>query len=70
MLSMLLVLIHLSHLESFGIPYLMPFIGPDLNEYQDQRDTLLRMPLAMLWRRPIYTRDNARRKLRWKKEKE
>ncbi len=70
LMSALLVLIHLSHLESFGIPYLMPFVGPDLNDYQDQRDTLLRVPLGKLWRRPIYTREHARRKLRWKKEKE
>lgn len=66
LVSMLIVLIHLSHLESFGIPYLMPFVGPDLNGYQDQRDTLLRMPTACLWRRPIYAKEHSRRKLRWK----
>lgn len=64
LLSLLAVLVHLSHLESFGIPYLMPFVGPDLNQYQDERDTLLRLPLGWLKRRPIYTRDGARIRLK------
>lgn len=70
LLSLLAVLIHLSYLESFGIPYLMPFIGPDLNEYQDERDTLLRLPLSWLKRRPIYTRRGARVRLKIKNKKE
>lgn len=69
LLSLLTVLVHLSHLESFGIPYLMPFVGPDLNRYQDERDTLLRLPLAWLKRRPIYTRDGARVRLKTQDDK-
>ena len=67
LLSLLAVLIHLSHLESFGIPYLMPFVGPDLNHYDDERDTFLRLPLSWMKRRPIYTMENARVRLRIKK---
>ena len=70
LLSLLIVLIHLSHLESFGIPYLMPFVGPDLNQYDDERDTLLRLPLARLKRRPIYTREGARVRLKFTDKKE
>ena len=70
LLSLLTVLIHLSHLESFGIPYLMPFVGPDLNQYDDERDTLLRLPLARLKRRPIYTREGARVRLKFTGKKE
>ncbi|MBR1390079.1 MAG: spore germination protein, partial [Lachnospiraceae bacterium] len=63
----LAVLIHLSHLKSFGIPYLMPFVGADLNDYQDERDSIIRMPLFALNRRPVYARRDRRVRLRRKK---
>ncbi len=68
LLGLLVLLVHLSGLESFGIPYLMPFVGADLNDYRDQRDSLLRLPLAMLKRRPIYAREGARIRLRTKRK--
>ena len=42
LLGLLAVLTHLSHLTSFGIPYLMPFVGADLNNYEDERDFIWR----------------------------
>ncbi len=57
------VLIHLAHLKSFGIPYLMPFVGVDLNDYEDERDFLWRYPLHKLRKRPIYARRMQRTKL-------
>ena len=38
LLGLLILLIHLAQLESFGMPYLMPFVGADLNDYRDERD--------------------------------
>ena len=64
--GLLAVLIHLSHLKSFGVPYLMPFVAADLNDYEDERDFLWRQPLRLLWKRPIYAKKNNRRKLRMK----
>ena len=61
--GLLAVLIHLSHLTSFGIPYLMPFVGADLNDYEDERDFLWRLPLRKLRKRPIYARKEERTKL-------
>lgn len=66
LLSYLWVLIHLSHLNSFGIPYLMPYVASDLNNYEDKRDSLIRYPFRMLRRRPIFARRDARVKLRKK----
>lgn len=63
LVGLLAVLIHLSRLKSFGIPYLMPFVGADLNDYEDERDMLWRQPLHKLTKRPIYTRRGQRRKL-------
>lgn len=68
LVGLLAVLIHLSHLKSFGIPYLMPFVGADLNDYEDERDFLWRQPIQKLKQRPIYARREERRKLRIKGE--
>lgn len=56
LLGLLAVLTHLSRLTSFGIPYLMPFVGADLNDYEDERDLLWRQPLKNLKKRPFFAR--------------
>lgn len=63
------VCIHLSKLKSFGIPYLMPFVAADVNDYEDERDFLWRYPLRMLKKRPIYAKRQKRTKLKMKQEK-
>lgn len=60
------VMIHLSRLKSFGIPYLMPFSGGDLNKREDERDALIRLPLKWLKKRPIYASRDQRTKLKRK----
>ena len=67
LMALLAVLIHLSHLKSFGIPYLMPFVGADVTDYQDERDSLLRLPLYQLRHRPVFARRHNRLRLRRKK---
>lgn len=69
LVGLLAVLIHLSHLTSFGIPYLMPFVGADLNDYEDERDFLWRQPMRKLKNRPIYARRDNRTKLRMQQDK-
>ncbi len=64
--GLLAVLIHLANLKSFGIPYLMPFVGADINDYEDERDFIWRQPLRKLRRRPVYTRRHRRTKLTFK----
>ncbi len=66
LLSYLWVLIHLSHLNSFGIPYLMPYVASELNGYEDEKDSLLRFPFRHMKRRPVFARRDARVKLRHK----
>ena len=53
-------------MNSFGIPYLMPYVASDLNDYEDKRDSLVRYPFRMMQRRPIFARRDARIKLRKK----
>lgn len=56
----LFLLIHLGRLESFEIPYLMPFIASSEDGISAVSDGILRGPLWKLTRRPVYTRPGAR----------
>lgn len=67
LVGLLAVLIHLANLKSFGIPYLMPFVGADLNAYEDERDYLWKQPLHLLRKRPVYARRRERTKLIFRK---
>ncbi len=67
--SGLSILIHLSRLKSFGIPYLMPFVAADLNGYRDERDSVIRYPIAGMDRRPVYARRGRRLRLQFGNKK-
>ena len=60
------VLVHMASLKSFGIPYLTPYVGPQLNGYEDEKDAVVRYPFRMLKKRPIYANPNERTKLKKK----
>lgn len=64
LLMFLLILSHLSSLESFGIPYLSPYNVSEPNKFRDLRDTMLRFPTFMQTTRPIFARDKQRTRLR------
>lgn len=68
LIGLFFVLVHMASLKSFNIPYLSPYVGPQLNGYQDEKDSIVRFPLRMLWKRPIYANPYERTKLK-KKEK-
>ena len=52
--GILLLLIHMAGLKSFGIPYLFPYSSTELNGYSDTKDSFFRMPLFTLKKRPFY----------------
>lgn len=66
LLTILALLIHLSRLNSFGIPYLMPFVGADLSKYEDERDSLLRYPSFLQKNRPIFAKREEKTRLKRK----
>ncbi len=54
-LILIFIAIHLCSLESFGIPYLYPFVSGEINHYTDFKDTIFRLPLSKMNKRPIFT---------------
>ncbi|HHY81830.1 MAG TPA: spore germination protein [Clostridiales bacterium] len=49
-LGFIMLIYHLSTIETFGVPYLTPFAPSDDLQFAD--DTLIRMPLAIMRKRP------------------
>lgn len=57
-LGIIILLIHLAGLKSFGIPYLYPFCSGGVNEYSDLKDSIIRFPTFMMKKRPIFANPN------------
>lgn len=55
-LGVLLLLIHMTSLESFGVPYMMPAVSSGADDYDDVKDFILKKPIFSMWKRPVFTR--------------
>jgi spore germination protein len=53
-IGLIITLIHLASMTSFGFPYLMPFAASEMSGYQDLKDSLFRFPLFSLKKRPFF----------------
>lgn len=61
-LGMMLVLIHLADLKSFGIPYLSPLVESNLDRNHPLSDSILKFPISKMKFRPVYaSKDNKQR---------
>ena len=58
--ALLLLLAHLASLTSYGIPYLYPFCSSSVNDDTDWEDSILRLPLSKMKRRPIFAKPDGR----------
>lgn len=67
--GMLICLIHLVTLKSFGIPYLYPFVSSRVFGLRDIKDTFLKLPIFMLKKRPIFTKKGQRVRMNFSKHK-
>jgi len=54
-LSYIMINIHIVNLMSFGVPYSTPFAPSFMNDW---KDLVLRAPIAMMKRRPVYMQTN------------
>jgi len=61
-LGVLTILVHLSSLNSFGIPYLMPLTSSEVNGGNDLKDAGVPFPIRLMKWRPVFTRKKARRR--------
>ncbi len=66
LLGSLIVLIHLSNLKSFDIPYLMPYVAANVNNFNDKRDSIIRFPIFMQKERPIFAKQDEKIRMRKK----
>lgn len=66
--GMLAILIHLSGLRSFGVPYLLPFAAYGVEGKAQLKDSILRFPLFLLAKRPVYAKESNRTRFRWRKQ--
>ncbi len=64
LIGIMMVLIHLSKLKSFGLNYLTPFVGPEQYKGDGKKDAIVRFPLRLLKKRPIYAREEEKIKLK------
>ncbi|HHX60508.1 MAG TPA: spore germination protein [Epulopiscium sp.] len=64
LISLLLIMTHLVTLKSFNIPYLSPYVAGELNDYNDWKDALIRMPLFMQKERPVFAKTKQKVRLR------
>ena len=53
-IGMILIIIHLASLKSFGIPYLFPFAAGEVTGNKDYLDSFFRPPFFMMKKRPIF----------------
>lgn len=67
--ALLTVMIHLSDLKSFGVPYMMPFVSAEMAPANKWQDHILRRPLGQMYDRPYFTRAGHRRRLRKEQKK-
>lgn len=59
-IGVILLAIHLAGLKSFGIPYLFPFCSGTINGYSDWKDSIIRAPMFLMKKRPVFARPGCR----------
>ncbi len=62
-IGILVLLIHLSTLKTFNIPYLFPFVSSEINDYEDIKDTLFRLPTFLMKRRPFFANNKQKTRM-------
>lgn len=58
-IGLLIILIHLSKIETLGVPYLSPVVA---NDYEQMEDVLIKLPESLIKRRPAYLKTTNRKK--------
>lgn len=59
-IGLIIIAVHLSKLVSFGVPYLMPVVGGEINNSQGRQDFIYRVPFKKMVQRPFWASDRIR----------
>lgn len=65
--AVLSVMVHLAGLQSFGLPYMMPFVSAEMASEGRWQDTIVKVPAGQMYQRPFFTKRGHRRRLRKEK---
>lgn len=68
-IGIVVLFIHLCSLTSFGTPYMMPFVADSVNGDSEYKDSIIKMPIDKLTKRPSFSEKNERRRLIMNKNK-
>jgi spore germination protein len=63
LIGLIITIVHLAALRSFGFPYLMPFAASEMSGYEDLKDSLFRFPLFSLKKRPFFANQEQRTRM-------
>lgn len=66
-LGMVIIGIHLSGLTSYGIPYMTPAVSMPDGRRESRKDFILRLPIYLMRKRPVFTRESERIRMRRRK---
>lgn len=66
-LGMLLLAIHLSGMTSYGVPYMVPAVSTGKGYYESKKDFILRLPIYLMKKRPVFTKEGSRIRMRRQK---
>lgn len=69
LITMICLIIYLSGMESFGVPYMSPIVHSGEILQEDAKDFVIRSPIKFLKYRPVFARNSEKRRLK-KKDKE
>lgn len=64
LMGLLIVAIHLSGLKSFGVPYMLPVVSNDIPGINERKDFILRAPIRLMHKRPVWSQPTSRVRLR------
>lgn len=66
-MSMLILLIHLVGMNSFGVPFMSPYVSALSIGKEDFKDSVLRFPITMMKKRPVFS--SSKEKIRQREKK-
>lgn len=59
-LGLIAIIVHLCEIESFGVPYLYPYVSGELDSLSNKQDLIFRAPIKSMKYRPFWAKNRVR----------